>query len=167
MAKKPSAVTKTPRDPNMDGMATPKGPEPVTTAPAKEALVKSYKDFNLKRDIAGKTTTYPFIYPGVGDTGYSLQVRSMHCEEFRQAGAKAARQLSALQLAAAGGEVDEELREDINLRAFCKLVDSWTFPDELNDDALIEFFADNPFVYDDINHLAATDSLFLSKPANS
>ena len=98
----------------------------------------------------------------MGDTGYWLKIRSQHSAEYREAEQKAQRQISAMILAA-GGEVDKvdpALIKDISLRAFTKLVAEWNFPDEMTEDNLVEFLTDNPIAYDEINTLAATDSLF-------
>lgn len=152
-------------------MADTSSEKPKTTTEAgKVAVVKSFRDFNLKKQLeADPTVHYPFVYPGKGDTGYWLKIRSQYSKEFREADLKAQRQISAL-IVANGNEiekVDQELMDDIRKRAFCKLVAAWNFPDELNEDNLMEFMADNEFVYDDINNLAAQDSLFFSEPAKS
>lgn len=147
-----------------------KEPKPVTTAPAKEAVVKSFRDFSMKKKLdENPTVHYPFKFPGQGDTGFWLKVRSQYCKEFRDADMKAQRQISALIVANGGKveDVDPDLMDDIRKRAFCKLVAEWNFPDELNDDNLMDFFAENEFVYDDVNNLAAQDSLFFSSPANN
>lgn len=135
----------------------------VTTQPAKEAVAKSFRDFNLKKKLEEEPLVhYPFLFPGVGDTGYWLKIRSQYCEQYRDADLKAQRQISSLIMANGGKveNVDKELMDDIRKRAFCKLVAEWNFEDELNEDNLMEFFDANPFVYDDINNLAAQDSLF-------
>lgn len=142
----------------------------VTTEKGKVAVVKSFRDFNLKKKLeANPTVHYPFVFPGQGDTGYWLKIRSQYSKEYREADMKAQRQISALIVANGGdvGKVDPELMDDIRRRAFCKLVAEWNFPDELNDDNLLDFMRDNEFVYDDINNLAAQDSLFFSEPAKS
>ena len=145
-------------------------PAEVTTEADANAVVKSFRDFNMRKQLAeNPTTVYPFVYPGVGDTGYWLKIRSQHSSEFRDADLKAQRQISNM-IIAAGGEpekVDQELIKDITLRAFTKLIAEWNFPDEATEDNLVEFLTDNPIAYDEINTLAAQDSLFFSKSANA
>lgn len=142
---------------------------PRKTQSAKESVSKSFRDYNLKRDVDGKLQKYHFVYPGEGDTGQFLMVRSQHCKEYRDAELRATRQISALMQANGNdpSKVGEELLKDIRLRAFCKLIDSWSFEEELNDDNLLDFFAANEFAYEDINVLAAQDSLFLQKAASN
>lgn len=138
-------------------------PDVVTTTAGVNAVKKSFRDFNMRKRLEeNPTTLYPFVYPGMGDTGYWLKIRSQHSAEYREAEQKAQRQISAMILAA-GGEVDKvdpALIKDISLRAFTKLVAEWNFPDEMTEDNLVEFLTDNPIAYDEINTLAATDSLF-------
>lgn len=162
---------------NQEGTTAPREPEQVaprepqvTTKVGTAAVVKSFRDFNMRKQLeTNPTTHYPFVYPGAGDTGYWLKIRSQHSPEFREADLKAQRQISSMYLAAGGKPetVDQELVKDITLRAFTKLVAEWNFPDELTEDNLVEFLTDNPFAYDDINSLAAQDSLFFSKTANA
>lgn len=137
--------------------------KPVTTAPAKQAVVASFRDFNMKKRLEeNPTTLYPFVYPGKGDTGYWLKIRSQHCEQYREADLKAQRQVSAMIMANGGDvtKVDDALLKDIRLRAFVTLIAEWNFPDEITEDNLVEFLTCNPIAYDEINNLAAQDSLF-------
>lgn len=129
---------------------------------------RSFKDYNSRKDAEGSLQKYPFIYPGEEDQGDYLMVRSQYCSEFREAQLKANRQIAALVQAAGGPDkVDEELLTDIRYRAFATLVASWTFEEECNVDNVAEFLRNNDFVYDDINSLAAKDSLFFKKSANA
>lgn len=152
-------------------MADTSGKKPeITTEAGKVAVVQSFRDFNLKKKLEENPTVhYPFVFPGKGDTGYWLKIRSQYSKEFREADLKAQRQISALIVANGGKaeEIDQDLIDDIRKRAFCKLVAEWNFPDELNEDNLMDFMRDNEFVYDDINNLAAQDSLFFSEPAKN
>lgn len=135
----------------------------VKTAPAKVAVAKSFREFNMRKRLEeNPTTLYPFVYPGVGDTGFWLKIRSQHSPEYREADLKAQRQISAMIMANEGdvSKVDDELLKDIRLRAFTKLIAEWNFPDEMTEDNLVEFLTDNPIAYDEINNLAAQDSLF-------
>lgn len=138
-------------------------PDVVTTTAGVNAVKKSFRDFNMRKRLEeNPTTLYPFVYPGMGDTGYWLKIRSQHSAEYREAEQKAQRQISAMVIAA-GGEVDKvdpALIKDITMRAFTKLIAEWNFPDEMTEDNLVEFLTDNPIAYDEINKLAATDSLF-------
>ena len=148
----------------------PKTKGETTTAAGKAAVVKSFRDFNMRKQLEeNPTTIYPFVYPGQGDTGYWLKIRSQHSPEYREADLKAQRQISAMYLAAVGKPetVDAELIKDITMRAFTKLIAEWNFPDEMTEDNLVEFLTDNPIAYDEINVLAAQDSLFFSKSANA
>lgn len=141
-----------------------------SVAPAKVAVVQSFRDFSMKKKLeANPTVHYPFVFPGVGDTGYWLKIRSQYSKDYRDADMKAQRQISTLIVAAGGdvSKVDAEMMDDIRKRAFCKLVAEWNFPDELNDDNVMDFLVENEFVYDDINNLAAQDSLFFSDPVKS
>lgn len=126
---------------------------------------KSYKNYNLKKDIEGRTVKYDIEYPGVGATGESLQVRSMYSDEFRTADAKANRQISTMIQAVAGDmeKVDKDLMRQIQMESFATLVASWTFEEECTPENVADFLKDNPNVYDDVNRMAATDSLFFSK----
>ncbi len=143
-------------------------PNVVTTDKGANAVVKSFRDFNMRKQLEeNPTILYPFVYPGMGDTGFWLKIRSQHSPEFREAEQKAKRQISSLLLAAGKDDVDPELISDISLRAFTKLVADWNFPDELTEDNLVEFLTDNPVAYDEINNLAATDSLFFSSKGKS
>ena len=144
--------------------------EKVSTKPAAVAVGKSYRNYNMRKQLENDpTTVYPFVFPGEGFTGESLQIRSQHSAIYREAEAKAQRQISSLILAAGGKPeaVDQGLVDDIRLRAFTKLVASWTFEEEMTEDALVEFLTDNPVAYDEINVLAAQDSLFFKKTENA
>lgn len=134
----------------------------VSTEVAKKTVSASFRDFNLKKKLENAPLLhYPLVFPGQGDTGHWLKIRNRHSEEFRQADLKAQRQISALVVANGSFEkIDKDMLDDINMRAFCKLVASWSFEEECNEDNLMEFFNNNPFAYDDINRLAAQDSLF-------
>lgn len=163
MARAPkSKPTTAPREPETSNV--------VTTEAGKAAVVKSFRDFNMKKDLeSDPTVNYPFVYPGVGDTGHWLKIRSQYSKAYRDADLKAQRQISSM-IIAAGGKVeavDPELMADIRLRAFTKLVAEWSFEDELNEDNLVEFFTNNEIAYDEVNQLAAQDSLFFSKSAKS
>ena len=154
----------------MAGKKPTTAPKPTTTEAGANAVVKSFRDFNMRKQLEeNPTTLYPFVYPGKGDTGYWLRIRSQHSPEFREADLKAQRQISSMYQAAGGKveDVDPELIKDITLRAFTKLVAAWNFPDEMTEDNLVEFLTDNPIAYDEINTLAAQDSLFFSKSANA
>ncbi|WP_162207444.1 hypothetical protein, partial [Dyella japonica] len=128
----------------------------------KKAVNASSRDFNLKQKLEyARLLPHPLVFLGQGDTGHWLKIRNRHSEEFRQADLKAQRQISALVVANGSFEkIDKDMLDDINMRAFCKLVASWSFEEECNEDNLMEFFNNNPFAYDDINRLAAQDSLF-------
>ena len=142
----------------------------VSTQPAKEALSQSYKDYNASRDFDNALTPYKVIYPGIGDTGHKLMVHSMHSAKFRKAELKAKREISALYIAdaakkendASKGDIDD-LIEDIEMRSFASLIESWTYAEPCTPEAVAEFLTNNRFMYDDINVLAAQDSLFLTK----
>ena len=141
----------------------PKTKGETTTEAGANAVKKSFRDFNMRKRLEeNPTTLYPFVYPGLGNTGFWLRIRSQHCPEYREAEQKAQRQISAMILAGGGDadKVDPELIKDISLRAFTKLVAEWNFPDEMTEDNLVEFLTDNPIAYDEINMLAAQDSLF-------
>lgn len=125
----------------------------------------SFKQYNLKAATEGNLIKIPFIYPGQTDTGEHLMVRSRHCQAYREADLQAQRQISSI-IAAVGGldKVDQDLMEEIQLRAFCKLVDGWSFDEEMTEDNLMEFFATNPQMYDIVNVECAKDTLFFAKP---
>lgn len=125
----------------------------------------SYKNYNLKAQTEGNLIKLPFIYPGQDDTGEYLMVRSRHCQAYREADMQAQRQMSSI-IAAAGGvdKADQALMEEIQMRAFCKLVDSWSFEDDLTEENLLEFFETNPQMYDLVNTQCAKDTLFFAKP---
>lgn len=161
------------RAPKNKPATAPREPETssvVNTEAGKEAVVKSFRDFNMKKDLEkDPTVIYPFVYPGQGNTGYWLKIRSQYSKAYRDADLKAQRQISAMIIAAGGKveEVDPELMADIRLRAFTKLIAEWNFPDEMTEDNLVEFLTTNEIAYDEINNLAAQDSLFFSKSANA
>lgn len=161
------------REPKSKPTTAPREPETanvVTTEAGKEAVAKSFRDFNMKKEMESDPTVhYPFVYPGLGDTGYWLKIRSQYSSAYRDADLKAQRQISSLILAQGGdvSKVDAELMKDIRLRAFTKLVKEWNFPDEMTEDNLVEFFTTNELAYDEVNNLAAQDSLFFSRNAKS
>lgn len=146
----------------------------VSTAPAKAAVSQSYKDFDTARDFNDTLVPYKIIYPGMGETGHRLMVHSMHCDKFRKAELKAKRQVSSLFIADSAkkegdptkGDLDE-LIEDIEMRAFAVLVESWTFDEPCTPENVAEFLIRNRFIYDDLNVLAAQSSLFLTGTENS
>lgn len=145
-------------------------PNVVSTTAGVKAVKKSFRDFNMRKQLeSNPTTLYPFVYPGQGDTGHWLKIRSQHSPEFRDADLKAQRQISAMYLASGNNpeNVDHEIIKDITLRAFTKLVAEWSFDEELTEDNIVEFLTDNPIAYDEINTLAAQDSLFFLRPANN
>lgn len=145
-------------------------PNVVTTEAGKEAVVQSFRDFNMKKEMeADPVVHYPFVYPGRGDTGFWLKIRSQYSKAYRDADLKAQRQISSMIIAQGGdvSKVDPELMADIRLRAFTKLVKEWNFPDPMTEDNLVEFFTTNEIAYDEVNNLAAQDSLFFSKSAKS
>lgn len=125
----------------------------------------SFKKYNLKSATQGNTVKVPMVYPGQDVTEDFLMVRSRHAQEYRDADLQAQRKMSSL-IAAAGGidKVDSSLLEDVQMRAFCKLVESWSFDEPLTDDNLLEFFDSNPQMYDIVNVECARDTLFFAKP---
>lgn len=123
----------------------------------------SFKSLNMKRDFDNNTFTLPIVYPGQGDTGETLSIRSRYSKEFRESEAKALRQLSSMTQAAKGKELDADIVKDINDRSFAKLVAGWSFEEECTEENVIEFLEANPQIYDMINSKAAQDSLFLEK----
>lgn len=141
----------------------------VSTAPAKKAFSKSYKDFNAARDFDNALQRYKIIYPGLGDTGHHMMIRSIHSKSFREAQMKAQRQISAMVIANAGKEDPnmEELIEQIQMRAFAAVVASWSFDEECTQENVADFLSSNSFAYDDINILAGQDSLFLTESEQS
>lgn len=140
----------------------------VSTAPAKKAFSKSYKDYNAAKDFDNALQRYKIIYPGLGDTGHHMMIRSIHSHVFREAQLKSQRQISALVIANAGKEDPDfdSIVQDIQMRAFASIVASWSFDEECNVENVAEFLTANSFAYDDINILACQDSLFLTKKEN-
>lgn len=136
----------------------------VTTAPAKEAVSKSFRDFNVQRSVVDNFQKVDFTYPGVGETGHYLMIRSRYSEQYRNAEAKATRQVRALSLAKGEGvQLDEEVLKGIQDIAFASLVESWSFEEECNTTNVVEFFEANPHMYDIVNVTAAQDELFFAK----
>lgn len=161
------------RAPKNKPTTAPREPEAgsvVTTEAGKDAVISSFRDFNMKKEMeADPVVHYPFVYPGRGDTGFWLKIRSQYSKAYRDADLKAQRQISSMIIAQGGdvSKVDPELMADIRLRAFTKLVKEWNFPDEMTEDNLVEFFTNNEIAYDEVNNLAAQDSLFFSKSVKS
>lgn len=128
----------------------------------------SFRKYNLRKATENNTIPVPFTYPGEKDTGEVLHLRSRHSDEYRNADMQAQRQISSL-IAAAGSleKADRELMEDIQMRAFCKLVAGWSFEEECNEENLMEFFEANPQAYDIVNTTCAQDTLFFAQPVKS
>lgn len=125
----------------------------------------SFKKYNTVRDFQDSTHVLKLVYPGVGDTGETLTIRSQYSKEFREAKAKATRQISTMTMARKGKELDEAEIKAIEDAQFASLIADWSFDEELTVENISEFLADNPQVYDLINTTAAQDTLFLKKPA--
>lgn len=130
-------------------------------------MKKSFKNYNLVAVADDKLQKVPFIFPGVGDTGEFLMIRSQHSSVYRDASLKAERQVGSL-IAAAGSldAVDKDLMKDIQDRSFATLVESWSFEEECSIDNVVEFFHANPQTYDTVNTTAAKDTLFFVKQEN-
>ncbi|PZQ87301.1 MAG: hypothetical protein DI534_14945 [Leifsonia xyli] len=124
----------------------------------------SFKKYNTVRDFQDATYTYPIIYPGVGDTSETLTIRSRYSKEYREAEARAQRQVSTMVMARKGEPLDEETIKQIEDIQFAALIADWSFDEELTVENITEFLTDNPQIRDDVNVKAAQDSLFLSKP---
>lgn len=125
----------------------------------------SFKKLNTKRDFEGTTYVMVVNYPGQGDTGETLTIRSRYSKEFREAEAKAMRQLSSMSMAAKGKALDADVMKDINDRSFATLVADWSFEEPCTIENVLEFLEANPQIFDEINSKAAQDSLFLKKDA--
>ena len=54
----------------------------------------SFKKYNTVRDFQDTTYEMAVKYPGVGDTGVTITIRSRYSKEFRDAQAKANRQIA-------------------------------------------------------------------------
>lgn len=125
----------------------------------------SFKKYNTVRDFQDSTYDLKLSYPGVGDTGETLTIRSQYSREFREAKAKATRQISTMTMARKGKELSEEEVKLIEDTQFASLIAGWSFDEELTVENISEFLTVNPQVYDLINTTAAQDTLFLKKPA--
>ncbi len=140
--------------------------KPVSTSPARQAVSSSFKAFNLNRDVEGKTIPVVVEYPTIGDTGHKLYIRSRYSKAYREAEAASLRRIRAMTVAK-GAEIDEDILEDIRMRAFCALVESWTFEEECTPENVIEFLTVNSLMYDKVNNAAAKDEDFFNSRANS
>ena len=100
----------------------------------------------------------------MGDTGETLTIRSRYSKEYREAEARAQRQVSTMVMARKGEPLDEETIKQIEDIQFAALIADWSFDEELTVENITEFLTDNPQIRDDVNVKAAQDSLFLSKP---
>lgn len=129
--------------------------------PAKKK--SSFKKYNTVRDFQDSTYKMPIKYPGIGETEDWLLIRSRYSKEFREAQAKATRQLTQLTVSLKGKEVDAETVKLIEDSQFAALIADWSFDEELNVENITEFLDDNPQIYDQINTTAAQDTLFLKK----
>lgn len=140
----------------------------VTTEPAKAAVSKSYKDFKMASSLEDNFLKVEFTFPGLGDTGHHLMIRSRYSKEYREAEARAARQIRALAVAKGPTEeLDPEVLKSIQDTAFAALVASWTFEEECNSVNIVDFFNENPHMYELVNVAAATDSNFFASRASS
>lgn len=124
--------------------------------------MKSFKKYNLN-DKSGATQELAFTFPGEGPTGIVLHIRSQYSKEFREADSRATRQISSLTVSQNGAPIDPELLDHIELGIFASLVAGWTFEEECTPENVIEFLAANPHTKDEINKLAARDSLFFGE----
>lgn len=125
----------------------------------------SFKKLNTKRDFEGTTYVMKVNYPGQGDTGETLTIRSRYSKEFREAESKAMRQLSAMSMAAKGKALADDVMKEINDRSFASLIADWSFEEPCTVENVCEFLEANPQIFDEINQKAAQDSLFLKKDA--
>ena len=123
----------------------------------------SRKKYNAQKDFGNATTVIPLIYPGIGDTGETITIRSRYSDAFREAQAKATRQIAALTMATKGTKIDDAAVKQIEDMQFAVLIADWTFDEPCTPEEIIEFLEENPQVYDLINTKAAQDSLFLKK----
>lgn len=133
----------------------------VTTEEAKKAFSKSYKDYQMTSSLEGNFHKVDFSFPGFEGTGHHLMIRSRYSKEYREAEARAARQIRALAVAKGPNEeLDPELLKSIQDTAFAALVESWTFEEDCNSVNVVDFFNENPHMYELVNVEAATDSNF-------
>lgn len=123
----------------------------------------SFKKYNTVRDFQDTTYEMAVKYPGVGDTGETITIRSRYSKEFRDAQAKANRQIAQMTVALKGAELDAESIKSIEDNQFASLIAGWSFDEECTTENIIEFLTDNPQIYDEINTTAAQDTLFLKK----
>lgn len=123
----------------------------------------SFKKYNTVRDFQDSVHVLKLEYPGVGDTGETLTIRSRYSKEFREAQARAQRQIATMAMAKKGEDLDDETVKEIEDAQFAALIADWSFEEELNTENVTEFLDANPQVYDLINRTAAQDSLFLKK----
>ena len=123
----------------------------------------SFKKYNTVRDFQDSTHVLKLVYPGIGDTGETLTIRSQYSKEFREAKAKATRQISTLTISRKGKDLEEDEIKLIEDTQFAALIADWSFEEECTVENIIEFLDANPQVYDLINTTAAQDTLFLKK----
>lgn len=123
----------------------------------------SFKKYNTVRDFQDSTYVLKLVYPGIGDTGETLTIRSQYSKEFREAKARATRQISTLTISRKGKDLDEDELKLIEDTQFAALIADWSFEEECTVENIIEFLDANPQVYDLINTTAAQDTLFLKK----
>lgn len=122
----------------------------------------SFKDYDLAQHL-GELRELEYVYPGKGPTGEKLYIRSQYCDEFRQADSRASRQIASLTTANGGKPIEQDMFNHIELGIFASLVAAWTFDEECNTANVVEFLSKNPHVKDEINKLAANDSLFFGE----
>jgi len=132
-------------------------PQPPMPAPLPPK--GSYLDFDTVGVADEVTTPCPVVIPGKGDTGFKLYIRSMHSTAYRQAESKMLRQVSAM-TTAGGGEMSDEMREDMILRTVASLVAGWTFDEPSDPEAVEHFLRRNPTMYSKVSKFAADESNF-------
>jgi hypothetical protein len=123
----------------------------------------SFKKYNTVRDFQDSTHVLKLVYPGIGDTGETLTIRSQYSKEFREAKARATRQITTMTIARKGKDLDDDEVKLIEDTQFASLIAGWSFEEECTVENIIEFLDANPQVYDLINTTAAQDTLFLKK----
>jgi hypothetical protein len=123
----------------------------------------SFKKYNTVRDFEEAIIEIPVIYPGIGDTGEIIKIRSRYSREFREASAKAERQISTMMVANKGEMPSEDVLQEIENAQFTALIAEWSFDEDLTAENVAEFMKANPQIRDEINRKAAQDSLFLNK----
>lgn len=123
----------------------------------------SFKKYNTVRDFENATTVIKIEYPGIGDTGETITIRSRFSKVFRDAQAKAQRQIAAMAMANKGKELADDVVKEIEDAQFAALISDWSFDEELTLENITEFLDANPQIYDKINSSAANDTLFLKK----